>query len=158
MTTNDPVVVMETTKGTIKIQVFKGKAPITAGNFLDLVNRGFYNGLSFHRYEPGFVVQGGCPRGTGTGGFVDPATQKERRIQLEVKPDLKHDKAGVVAMARANDPNSASSQFYFTLAAASFLDMNYAVFGQVIEGLDVMQQLRSGDSMKSVQELKTANT
>src|SRR5882672_9076600 len=81
---NDPTVVVETTKGTIKIQVFKNDAPITANNFLDLVQRGFYNGLTFHRYEPGFVIQGGCPKGTGTGGFVDPSTKRERRIKLEV--------------------------------------------------------------------------
>jgi cyclophilin family peptidyl-prolyl cis-trans isomerase len=147
---------METTKGTIQIELYTSEqsgAPKTANNFLDLVGRGFYNGLTFHRYEPGFVIQGGCPQGTGTGGFNDPQTGRERRIQLEVKPDLKHDKAGVVAMARANDPNSASSQFYITLAPASFLDMNYAVFGKVIEGLDVVQQLRQGDRMTKVQEL-----
>lgn len=141
---------METTKGTIKIQVHTTDAPTTAGNFLDLVDRGFYNGLSFHRYEPNFVIQGGCPKGTGTGGFTDPATGKERRIPLEVKQELKHDAAGVVAMARADDPNSASSQFYITLGSASFLNMQYAVFGRVVEGLDVVKQLRAGDKMTKV--------
>lgn len=156
MTTNDPTVVMETTKGTIKIQVFKSDAPITASNFLDLVQRGFYNGLTFHRYEPGFVIQGGCPQGTGTGGFIDPQTGAERTIELEVKPHLKHDNAGIVAMARSNEPNSASSQFYFTLGGASFLNMQYAVFGKVIEGLDAVKQLRAGDKMTSVTVLETA--
>ena len=141
----DSVVLLETNKGPVKIQLYSADAPVTAGNFVDLVKRGFYNGLSFHRYEPGFVIQGGDPKGNGTGGFVDPATNKERHIPLEVKPNLKHDAAGVVAMARANDPNSASSQFYITLAPASFLEMNYAVFGKVIDGLPNVLQLRSGD-------------
>jgi cyclophilin family peptidyl-prolyl cis-trans isomerase len=154
--TNDPTVVLETTKGTIKIQVFKTEAPVTADNFLDLVLRGFYNGLTFHRYEPGFVIQGGCPKGTGTGGFIDPQTGKERRIQLEVKPNLKHNAAGIVAMARSNEPNSASSQFYITLGGASFLDMQYAVFGKVVEGLEHAKELRAGDKMNSVTVLETA--
>lgn len=153
---NDPTVVLETTKGTIKIQVFQNDAPKTGGNFLDLVQRGFYNGLTFHRYEPGFVIQGGCPKGTGTGGFIDPETGKERRIELEVKPHLKHNAAGIVAMARANDPNSASSQFYITLGGASFLDMQYAVFGKVVEGLENAQALRAGDKMTSVTVLEGA--
>lgn len=155
--TNDPVVVMETTKGTIKIQVYKGEAPKTADNFLDLVQKGFYNGLTFHRYEPGFVIQGGDPKGDGTGGYIDPQTKSERRIPLEVKPGLKHDSAGVVAMARANDPNSASCQFYITLAPASFLDNNYAVFGKVIDGLQAVQQLRKGDKMVKVSMLEAAH-
>ncbi|MBS2004197.1 MAG: peptidylprolyl isomerase [Candidatus Obscuribacterales bacterium] len=156
MTTTDPVVVLDTTKGTIKVRIYKDEVPKTAGNFLDLVKRGFYNGLNFHRYEPGFCVQGGCPKGTGTGGFVDPETKKERRIPLEVTKELKHSEAGVIAMARAQDPNSASSQFYFTLGPANFLDMQYAVFGKVVEGLDVMQSLRVGDVMKDVKILEPA--
>lgn len=157
MTTNDPTVVMETSKGTIKIQVFKTDAPITANNFLDLVQRGFYNGLAFHRYEPGFCLQGGDPKGNGTGGFIDPQSNQERRIPLEVKPNLKHNEAGIVAMARSSDPNSASSQFYFTLGPASFLDMQYAVFGKVIDGIDIMKQLRAGDKMTKVSMMETAN-
>jgi cyclophilin family peptidyl-prolyl cis-trans isomerase len=148
--TNNPTVTIETNKGTIKIEVFKSEAPITANNFLDLVQKGFYNGLSFHRYEPGFVIQGGDPKGNGTGGYIDPATKTERRIQLEVKPELKHGQAGMVAMARSNDPNSASSQFYITLAPAGFLDGKYAVFGKVTDGLDVVMQLRAGDKMTKV--------
>jgi len=142
--------IIETNKGNITIELYEDKAPITAGNFIDLIERGFYNGLKFHRYEPGFVIQGGDPRGNGTGGFVDPATGRERRIQLEVTPELKHGSAGGVAMARSQDPNSASCQFYITLGPADFLDMNYAVFGRVTEGLDVVQQLRAGDKMNSV--------
>jgi cyclophilin family peptidyl-prolyl cis-trans isomerase len=142
--------VIETDKGQITVELYEDKAPITAGNFIDLIERGFYNGLTFHRYEPGFVIQGGCPRGTGTGGFTDPATGRERRIKLEVSPELKHGEAGAVAMARSNDPNSASCQFYITLGPAAFLDMNYAVFGRVTDGLDVAKQLRAGDKMTGV--------
>ena len=96
------------------------------------------------------MIQGGDPKGDGTGGFIDPQTNKERRIQLEVTPALKHDKAGMVAMAEIVDPNSASCQFYITLAPAAFLDMQYAVFGKVVAGLDVVQQLRKGDKMTKV--------
>lgn len=143
----DPIVIMETSKGTIKIQVHRTEAPITSGNFLDLVQKGFYNGLTFHRYEPNFVIQGGDPKGDGTGGYVDPETKSERRIPLEVKANLKHSSAGVVAMARASDPNSASCQFYITLAPASFLDMQYAVFGKVVDGLPAAMELRRGDKI-----------
>jgi len=142
--------IIETNKGSITIELYEDKAPITTGNFIDLVGRGFYNGLKFHRYEPGFVIQGGDPRGNGTGGFEDPQTGRERRIKLEVTPELKHGDAGAVAMARSNDPNSASCQFYITLGPAAFLDMNYAVFARVVSGLDVAKQLRAGDSMTSV--------
>ncbi len=142
--------IIETNKGQITIELYEDKAPITAGNFIDLIDRGFYNGLKFHRYEPGFVIQGGDPRGNGTGGFVDPQTGRERRIKLEVSPELKHDEAGAVAMARSNSPDSASCQFYITLGPAAFLDMNYAVFGRVTDGMDVVKQLRAGDSMSSV--------
>ncbi|MCS6775913.1 MAG: peptidylprolyl isomerase [Chloroherpetonaceae bacterium] len=137
--------VLETTQGIIRIELFEDRAPITTHNFVDLVERGFYDGLTFHRYEPGFVVQGGCPLGTGTGGFVDAETRKERRIPLEVTPELRHDAAGVVAMARTAEPNSASSQFYITLQATPFLDMQYAVFGKVTEGLENVMRLRRGD-------------
>ncbi len=135
--------VLDTTKGTIKFELYEDLAPITAQNFIDLAERGFYNGLKFHRYEPGFVIQGGDPLGNGTGG-------SGKTISLEVTPQLKHDAAGVVAMARSQDPNSASCQFYITLAPAAFLDMKYAVFGRVTEGLDNALALRVGDKMNKV--------
>ncbi|MCA9817825.1 MAG: peptidylprolyl isomerase [Cyanobacteriota/Melainabacteria group bacterium] len=144
MSNNDPLVSMETTKGTIKIRIYKSDAPITAGNFLELVGSKFYDGLIFHRYEPNFCIQGGDPTGTGTGG-------SPKKIKLETKPHLKHDSAGVIAMARTNDPDSASCQFYFTLAPASFLDGQYAVFGKVEEGLDVVMNLRAQDKMTKVE-------
>jgi cyclophilin family peptidyl-prolyl cis-trans isomerase len=142
--------IMETNKGTITIELYEDKAPITAGNFIDLVGRGFYDGLTFHRYEPGFVIQGGDPVGNGTGGFVDPQSGRERRIKLEVSRELPHGGAGAVAMARSQNPDSASSQFYITLGPAAFLDMNYAVFGRVTDGMDVVNQIRKGDRMTRV--------
>lgn len=142
--------IIETNKGAITVELYEDKAPITAGNFIDLIERGFYDGLKFHRYEPNFVIQGGDPKGNGTGGFVDPQTGRERRIKLEVTPELEHGEAGALAMARSQDPNSASSQFYITLGPAAFLDMNYAVFGRVVGGLDAVKQLRAGDQMSSV--------
>jgi peptidyl-prolyl cis-trans isomerase B (cyclophilin B) len=133
----------ETTKGTIVARLDEDDAPITTANFIELAQKGFYDGLTFHRYAPGFVIQGGDPNGTGTGG-------SGKHIKLEVAPHLKHDEAGVLAMARSQDPNSASSQFYFTLAAAPHLDMGYAVFGRTISGIDVVKALRVGDRMTKV--------
>ncbi len=136
-----------TNKGDLTVELYEDKAPLTAGNFLDLVSRGFYDGLSFHRYEAGFVIQGGDPKGNGSGGFIDPQTGRERRIKLEVSPDLKHGEAGALAMARTQVPDSASSQFYITLGPAAFLDGQYAVFGRVVDGLDTVKSLRVGDKM-----------
>ena len=134
---------IETDKGTIKFELAEDLAPITTANFIGLAESKFYDGLNFHRYEPGFVIQGGCPQGTGTGG-------SDQKIKLEVTPNLKHGEAGAVAMARSQHPDSASCQFYITLGPAAFLDMQYAVFGRVTEGLDVAQQLRAQDKIKSV--------
>ncbi len=133
----------DTTKGTIVAHLAEDDAPGTTANFIGLAQKGFYDGLTFHRYAPGFVIQGGDPDGNGTGG-------SGKNIKLEVSPGLKHDGAGVLAMARSASPDSASSQFYFTLAAAPHLDMGYAVFGKVTEGLDAVLALREGDSMKTV--------
>ncbi len=135
--------IIETSRGTIKFRLYETDAPITTANFIELAESGFYNGLTFHRVVPGFVIQGGCPLGNGTGG-------SDKRIKLEVTPKLRHGDAGAVAMARSSDPNSASSQFYITLAPTPSLDMNYAVFGRVTEGLDVVQSIRLGDTINSV--------
>jgi len=139
----DRKVTFTTNKGVIVAQLFEAQAPITTANFIGLVQTGFYNGLGFHRYEPGFVLQGGDPLGNGTGN-------SGKTIKLEVSPSLKHDSAGVLAMARSPNPDSASCQFYFTLASTPHLDGSYAVFGKVTQGLDILQQLRKGDIMKSV--------
>jgi cyclophilin family peptidyl-prolyl cis-trans isomerase len=134
---------LETDKGTITFTLHEDKAPVTTANFISLAESGFYDGLNFHRVEPGFVIQGGCPRGTGTG-------DSGKRIPLEIHKDLRHDRAGTVAMARSQDPNSASCQFYITLAPTEFLDDNYAVFGHVTEGQDVVSSIRKGDKIVSV--------
>lgn len=144
-----PSVVMNTTKGTFRLRLFNKEAPLTTGNFIDLVNKRFYDGLSFHRYEFGFVIQGGDPAGNNTGGFVDPHTGKLRCIDVEVSPKLSHYRAGIIGMARGAAPNSASSQFYITLAPETFLDKKYAIFGEVVEGLPVVMQLRAGDRINS---------
>jgi peptidyl-prolyl cis-trans isomerase B (cyclophilin B) len=147
------------------------RAPITAGNFEDLIKKGFYNGLNFHRVEKGFVVQGGDPNGNGTGGYKPKGKTTERRIPLEIKikgspaptysqvfedskiidqpPELTH-KRGALAMARSADPDSASSQFYVTLADAGFLDGKYAVFGKVTKGMEVIDGIKVGDKITSI--------
>jgi peptidyl-prolyl cis-trans isomerase B (cyclophilin B) len=136
-------VVIETNKGTIEFGLYEKDAPITSKNFAELVQKKFYDGLTFHRVVPDFVIQGGDPNGDGSGG-------SSKTIPLEVSPKLKHDAAGVVAMARTSDPNSASSQFYITLSAKPHLDMQYAVFGRVTKGLDVVNKIEVGDVMKKV--------
>lgn len=136
------IVTIETDKGTIKFELYEDKAPITTKNFIELAQSGFYDGLTFHRVEPGFVVQGGDPKGDGTGG-------SEKTIPLEIHQELKHVK-GAVAMARTNDPNSATSQFYITLSDVHQLDGNYAVFGKVTEGMEVAESIRVGDKMNKV--------
>src|SRR3989338_2644514 len=136
------IATIETNKGIIKFELYLDKAPITSKNFIGLASDGFYNGLTFHRHEPGFVIQGGDPNGDGTGGSGNT-------IPLEINPALTHVK-GAVAMARANDTDSASSQFYITLGEAHFLDGSYAVFGRVVGGMDVVAQLRAGDVMNRV--------
>lgn len=134
--TKNPVAIVETSFGIFKIELFLDKAPITAQNFIDLVQRDFYKDMIFHRVVANFVIQTGDPTGTGRGG-------SGKTIPLEIHPDLKHESAGIVGMARGPDPNSASSQFYITLRATPHLDGGYAVFGRVIEGLDVV--IKIGD-------------
>lgn len=138
----NPVAVIATNKGEFTFELYEKDAPITVANFIKLAGSGFYDGLSFHRYEQGFVIQGGDPRGDGTGG-------SDQTIPLEIHPELEHVE-GAVGMARAMDPNSASSQFYVTLAPAHFLDGSYAVFGKVVDGMGVVKALRAGDRMEKV--------
>jgi len=135
-------VTIETDRGKIKAEIYADKAPITAKNFIELANSGFYDGLTFHRVEPGFVVQGGDPKGDGTGG-------SGKKIPLEINPELKHVK-GALAMARTKDPNSATSQFYITLEPTPFLDGNYAVFGKVVEGMEAVEKIKVGDKMNKM--------
>lgn len=123
----------ETSKGDFKIELFEDKAPNTTKNFIDLVNKKFYDGLIFHRVIDGFMIQGGDPKGNGTGG---PGYE----IKDEFHPDLKHDSAGILSMANAG-PNTGGSQFFITLAPTPWLDKKHAVFGKVTTGLDVVQAI-----------------
>src|SRR5579885_2249336 len=139
--------VLDTDRGTIVIELYPAVAPKTVANFEKLSRDGFYNGLTFHRVEPGFVVQGGDPAGNGTGGpgYTVPA---------EISQTEKHLR-GTVAMARTSDqvnPERASSgsQFYICLAPAPFLDQQYTIFGGVVKGMDVVDQIKVGDHIKHV--------
>lgn len=151
--------VFETSKGRIVAELFGQVAPVHVGNFVELVETEFYNGTKIHRFEPGFVAQGGDPltrdasvedvvAGRGMFGTGGPGYTIVGEFDLSKNPN-RHGK-GALGMARSNDPNSAGSQFYFTLEPAHFLDGNYTVFGQVVEGIDVMESLRKGDEITSV--------
>ena len=123
----------ETSKGTFDIELFEDKAPKTTGNFITLVEKGFYNGLIFHRVIDGFMIQGGCPKGDGTGG-------PGYTIPDEFHPDLRHSGEGILSMANAG-PNTGGSQFFITLAKTEWLDGHHAVFGKVIKGMDVVKAI-----------------
>ena len=125
---------------TIRLELYPEIAPITVENFLDLVNKGFYNGLTFHRIIPGFMIQGGDPSGNGTGG---PGYSIKGEFKSNgVNNTVKHER-GVISMARAFDPNSAGSQFFIMHKDAPHLDGEYAAFGKVIEGLEVVDEIAS---------------
>jgi peptidyl-prolyl cis-trans isomerase A (cyclophilin A) len=119
--------------GEFTVELFEDKAPITTKNFVDLIEKGFYDGLTFHRVIDGFMIQGGCPSGTGTGG-------PGYKIKDEFDKDLRHDSAGILSMANAG-PNSGGSQFFITLAATPWLDNKHAVFGKVTKGMDVVEKI-----------------
>ena len=136
-------IIIETNKGSFTVQLYED-TPVTTTNFLNLIEEGFYNGLTFHRYEPGFVIQGGDPNGDGTGG-------SNQTIELEIV-GRSHTR-GTLGMARSSDPDSASSQFFVNLANNTFLDGGYAVFGEVTEGMDVVDNLRVGDTIMKITAL-----
>lgn len=127
------IAVFDTNKGNFKIELFEDKAPITTQNFIKLANDGFYNGLIFHRVIPNFMVQGGCPDGTGRGG-------PGYTIKDEFHPDLKHDTKGILSMANVG-PNTGGSQFFITVAPTPWLDGHHSVFGKVIEGMGVVDNI-----------------
>ncbi len=127
--------------GEIRIELFPEDASATVENFVKLAKKGFYDGLTFHRVVPGFVVQGGDPKGDGTGG-------PGYTIKAEFN-GRKHVR-GTVAMARSQHPDSAGSQFYITFGPQPHLDSNYTVFGQVVSGMELVDAIRVGDKMKSV--------
>lgn len=133
------MVVIEMNDGKkIKLELYPDKAPITVENFLKLVNEGFYNGLIFHRVIKDFMIQGGDPQGTGMGGAKDKI--KGEFLMNGVPNDIRHER-GVISMARAQNPNSASSQFFIVHKDSFFLDGQYAAFGKVVEGMDVVDEI-----------------
>ena len=129
----NPTVLLRTTQGDIRAEIFADRAPQTSENFLKLVRQGFYDGLTFHRVIPDFMIQGGCPKGDGTGG-------PGYAIRDEFRPDLRHDGPGVFSMANAG-PNTGGSQFFITLKATPWLDQRHAVFGKVRSGQEVVQKI-----------------
>ena len=159
----DEVAVIETSQGTIRVRLDGEGAPIHVANFCELATMGFYDGLKFHRYVPGFVIQGGCPNtrdmapdqvaagqagpdgqpGTGGPGWCIKA-------EFATNPRNSH-VDGALAMARSMDPDSAGSQFYFCLGPQHNLDSGYTVFGTTLEGLDVISKLRAGDEIRHVE-------
>lgn len=136
------VATFDTDRGTIRVELFDDKTPKTVANFEKLCAQKFYDGLKFHRVIPDFMIQGGCPSGTGTGGpgykFAD-----------EFHVELKHDGPGILSMANSG-PNTNGSQFFITHVATPWLDKKHSVFGRVIEGQDVVDAVKQGDKMKTV--------
>lgn len=161
---SNPIVTIEMQDGgKIKIELYPEKAPNTVNNFISLVNDGFYDGIIFHRVIKGFMIQGGDPAGVGTGG---PGYQIKGEFAMNgfKGNDIKHER-GVISMARAYSPDSAGSQFFIMHANASYLDGQYAAFGKVIEGMDVVDKIASvatdyNDKPKTEQVMKkvTAET
>ena len=141
--TENPVVALYIKKyGSVVIELYPDVAPNTVNNFISLVQSGFYDNNTFHRLMPGFVLQGGDPTGTGSGG---PGYHIKGEFSSNgVKNDLKHTK-GVVSMARANSPDSAGSQFFIMLGTADYLDTNYAAFGKVIDGMDIVERIEKNE-------------
>ena len=128
-----PVVVFNTNMGQFQAELYTDLAPVTAGNFIDLARRGFYNGVIFHRVIDRFMIQGGDPTGTGTGG-------PGYKIEDEFGPGLAHDAPGVLSMANAG-PNTGGSQFFITLVPTPWLDGKHAIFGRIVEGMDVVEAI-----------------
>ena len=124
-----------------RVETFPGNAPLTVANFVNLATRGFYDGLKFHRVIPDFMVQGGCPQGTGTGG-------PGYKFEDETTNGVSHER-GVLSMANAG-PNTNGSQFFITHVATPWLDRKHTVFGKVLEGMDVVDQVTQGDTIKTV--------
>ena len=153
----NPIVTMNTNMGTIKVELYPDIAPNTVKNFISLVNKGFYDGLIFHRVIRGFMIQGGCPEGVGTGG---PGYSIKGEFAMNgFENNLKHT-AGVISMARSQMPDSAGSQFFLMHEDSPHLDGQYAAFGKVTEGLDVVDAIAQckTDYMDKPLEDKVMNT
>lgn len=131
-----PIVELQTTQGAVKIQLFGEQAPKTVENFVGLINKGYYDGIIFHRVIPQFMIQGGDPTGTGMGG----ESIWGKPFEDECSPDLRFNKTGLLAMANAG-PNTNGSQFFITTAQTPWLDGRHTIFGEVIEGYDVVEKI-----------------
>ena len=131
----------ETDRGPIKIELYPDKAPLTVANFVNLAKRGFYDGLGFHRVIPDFMIQGGCPEGSGRGG-------PGYKFEDEANNGVGHER-GVLSMANAG-PNTNGSQFFITHVATPWLDGKHTVFGKVVEGLEAVDKVEQGDHIRSV--------
>ncbi|OGG96061.1 MAG: peptidylprolyl isomerase [Candidatus Lambdaproteobacteria bacterium RIFOXYD2_FULL_50_16] len=134
----------ETSKGLIRLRLFSDQCPVTVASFVNLIKRGYYDGLNFHRVIPDFMVQGGCPTGTGTGG-------PGYRFEDECNKELKHNRAGTLSMANAG-PKTNGSQFFITHGATPWLDGKHTVFGEAVSGEDVkiVNLIKQGDQIKKV--------
>lgn len=141
---NEVSAVMRTSKGDIKMRLFANKAPVTVANFVNLVKRGYYDGLTFHRVIPDFMIQGGCPNGSGTGG-------PGYRFEDECTPELTHNAPGKLSMANAG-PGTNGSQFFITHVETPWLDGRHTVFGEVLDTEDqaVVDAIEVGDTIESI--------
>lgn len=137
----NPTATIETNRGTVRVELFEERAPKTVGNFIELAEKGFYDGVVFHRVISDFMIQGGDPEGTGRGG---PGYS----IPDEFHPELRHDSAGVLSMANAG-PNTGGSQFFITLVPTPWLDDRHAVFGKVVDGMDVVEEIGAVETDRS---------
>lgn len=140
---NDINITFHTSKGEIDVTVFASKVQVTAASFLNLISKGYYNGLNFHRVIADFMIQGGCPEGSGMGG-------PGYKFECECLPDLKHDKPGILSMANAG-PNTNGSQFFITHLATPHLDGRHTVFGEVTKGQDIVDSIEMGDKIDKVE-------
>ena len=144
----NPIAIIQTNMGTMKLELFEDKTPITVSNFIKLAESGFYNGLIFHRIIEDFMIQTGCPDGKGTGG-------PGYKIKDEFTTDLSHNTKGILSMANAG-PNTGGSQFFITLAPTSWLDGHHTVFGKLTEGKDVLTaigKVKTGYQDKPVKDV-----
>jgi peptidyl-prolyl cis-trans isomerase B (cyclophilin B) len=144
MSSNDLQAEIVTARGTIHLRLFADQTPITVANFVNLAVRKYYDGLSFHRVIPDFMIQGGCPEGSGRGG-------PGYKFEDEIVPTLKHDSAGILSMANAG-PGTNGSQFFITHGATPWLDGKHTVFGKIIgsEDREIVDQIRTGEKIGSI--------
>lgn len=135
---------LKTEKGLVKVKIYASKVPVTAANFLNLAKRDYYDGVTFHRVEEDFVIQGGDPSGTGRGG-------PGYFIENEIVEGLLHNRAGILSMARKREPDTNGSQFFITLGETPHLDGGYSIFGEVTEGLEVVESIERGDKILDIE-------